>query len=787
MIVSKFKTSVFYSVSILFLFGLYYFKFSFFLEGKALNGWDTPGHIVLSLEFQKLLGNFQATGWSDIWFGGFPIFYFYPPFFYLIPTVLSFVLGVSMEVAVYHAMFFVICFLSYAIFQFSKVFFFGKHNPIIQTILGFISILFYLNYAGDGLQGTSLVGIIEGTFISSFSHALLLLAFCELEKFRITNVKSHIIRFTGLVSILFYSHLLTTVFFFMAFCLYLAIRRKEVLKFKKTYLVSFFCILFLVWPVITNYAFYSIYTSGIYYGFSYPPLLSILGPDIYNLAIKNKELGGSIYIEYIIQLLSTGRFVSFFAILLLAFNFKNFASRKRFQFTFAMVLFFLWLSLDHSFGYIFPNFKIHTYRAFDLFYLGFSLLFSYALFVYAKNISGKLIRKVFLFSTLIIEILIFLNFDPFLHQQYNGPFRDERKIGSDQLTYASLEQILSLIPKGSLVQPEVLRMKEFAGSPHYILPLLYKLGLKNNMGLTVESSLYATLLFNWQEFCFRNSFRWGTDVDWRDSLYIFGDRNSNLFLYLDFLRRSGVEYMFGSSPEFKEYIKINQNRLQVIADLDPFVLVKLEDPKDYNEIAPVAIINSNLLTESKSMHAVDFIKLSNYFQAVLCTEKISTNLFLVDNENNSSFFANPKTVSFLVLLSDGDSIGDVSLKQELENKGYTVFLVSNYDFLFDHQKLKKEMIGFLQDHKSKFAIRDNRWNFTSESYFPKNRDFGDNVYISDTAKLAYFGETKTKNFNLSFVLNGRIYLTMMLLSIVVFAASFVKIYTLYFSFWKSRE
>ncbi|MDF3818363.1 hypothetical protein P3G55_00545 [Leptospira sp. 96542] len=782
---------VYIALSSLF-FLLFYFKFHFLLEGKPINGWDTPGHIVLVDEFQKLFTNFQATGWSDTWFGGFPVFYFYPPFFYLLIVVISYLFSLSLEVALYYSIFFVICFLSYAIFQFCRVLFFRKYPIYLQLVLGFISILFYLNYAGDGLQGTSLVGIIEGTFISSFAHGVLLFSILSLELFRKTKNKWYLAKFASFVCILFYSHLLTTVFLFFSLLIYFFIWRRELLKHWKTLLASFLMILALVWPIIFNYLIYSPFTSGIYYGFAYPPLLSILGKDIYDLAIRNREFGSSIYFEYIIGLLSTGRWVSVLAIILVVANFKNLLVAKRSRPTLVLLLFFLWLTVDHSLGYIFPNFKIHSYRAFDLFYLSFSILFPLVIIKSRGSFFGRIPKKYILMTILGVQIHTFLMFDPFLHQGYLGAYRDDSMPSKDLIDYTELVGILSLLPKGSLVQPEVIRNKEFAGSPHYILPILYQLGLRNNMGLTVESSLYSTLLFNWQEFGFAHSFRWGTDIDWRDELYAFSEREVYYDLYLDFLQRSGVEYMIGASPQFQKYIQTNSDRLKLVANSETFVLVKLIDPKEYIKINPIGVIDENLLVNKQQINIREFIKISNFIQTSFSAKKMSTNLVLLDTNHISNLYTDTQKFSFLILLTNDPTIGDYSLKLELEKKGYSVLLLPKNFSMDDIPMVKEKTNSFLQNHQFEFGKLDSNWKFTNVSYFPKLRDsWANGIYISDTARIALYGNhpiAKQAEYGEKILTrDGRIYFVLMLVSFFVFLISSLKIYTSYCSFLKPRE
>lgn len=69
------------------------YKLSFYFSAAPITGWDTVGHFHLAERYRALLGDFRSLGYDPGWFQGFPLFYFYPPFFYFVVAQLDFILG----------------------------------------------------------------------------------------------------------------------------------------------------------------------------------------------------------------------------------------------------------------------------------------------------------------------------------------------------------------------------------------------------------------------------------------------------------------------------------------------------------------------------------------------------------------------------------------------------------------------------------------------------------------------------------------------------------------------
>ena len=59
-------------------------------ENNTPTGGDMGAHIVAIDTFIKdFMPNFQINGWSNDWFGGYPLYYFYFP----LPAIITFILN----------------------------------------------------------------------------------------------------------------------------------------------------------------------------------------------------------------------------------------------------------------------------------------------------------------------------------------------------------------------------------------------------------------------------------------------------------------------------------------------------------------------------------------------------------------------------------------------------------------------------------------------------------------------------------------------------------------------
>ena len=765
-------------------------QFWYLFSGQTLSGWDTPGHIVLAKEFAKLIPSGSATGWSDVWFGGFPIFYFYPPFYYLIVYIIHSLLSVSIESAFSLSIFLTILLLFFAIYSFGKQFLWSLYPRYVRILLGFSAVLFYFNYAGDGLQGTSLVGIVEGTVISSFAHSLIFLALVSLDKYRKSSKSNHLLVFIGLTSVIFYSHLLSSVLYSLVLLLYSIEYRYFIVQNIKRLGLAALIIFFLVHPVTYNYIRFSEYTSGVFYGYSYPPLLSILGKDVYDSALKASSNGENLTLAYMVELFSSGRWLSFVALVFLVFNLRKFHSSPRSKFITTVLLVFFWLSLDYSLGYILPNIKIHNYRAFDCFFISFSILFPLSIRSISGIGKGKLPLYPIIFVVLLIQFFLFLNFNPTKYQEYVSPLWQSSRTAEELALYQKLTERLRSLPKGTLIQPEIIKSKSMFGTPHFWLPLLYDAGVRNNLGLTVESSYYSTLVFNWQEFGFGHNFRWGTDVDWRENLLSLARGNEDSGYYLDFLLRSGVTHLVGFSPEYRGYLVLHRKRLETIAVEYPFVIVKILPNPNLKLIKPIGVIHADLLNSNSEYGYRDFLKTSNFLQMHITNLRYQTKLLRITKKQLDSMDSILPYLSALILISKDSGLSEVSWSQSLKNKNVPSIVMKESDLLlatdsFSNQSLSELLKPILEIPNAILNQRE------PQSYFKERKIGSGELLLDDTGKefLIFTGAEQYGDGTLASLpnLGGRIYLVGMVVSFLLLLGGIILTKIPYFSFSKTSR
>ncbi|MCW7503276.1 hypothetical protein [Leptospira paudalimensis] len=753
-----------------------------------MSGWDTPGHVVLAKEFAKIIESGVAIGWSDVWFGGFPVFYFYPPFYYFLVYGIHSILLIPIEFAFSISVFITICFLGFSIYQFGNQFFWKRYPLQVRLLLGMISILFYFNYAGEGLQGTSIVGIIEGTVISSFTHALFFFAVIIIDRYRIDPNRKRLIAFVSLSALVFYSHLLSSIFYLLILFVYFVVYRNFWIQHKRILVISLFSIFILILPVLYNFFRYSEYTSSVFYGYSYPPILSILSRDVYDKAFKASQSGENLTLAFVIELLRSGRWLYLFILIALTFQLRNLQNNLRSRFITIVLLIFFWMSLDYSFGYIIPNIKIHNYRAFDTFFIAVSILTPF-LIVFTLRIQKQLLPLVpSLFFILITQVYLFIIFDPFRYQEYNSPLWKEARSKEELQLYDRLTFGLKTLPPNSIVQPEIIKSKAVFGSPHFWIPLFYQSGIKNNLGLTVESSYYSTLVFNWQSFGFVHSFRWGTDIDWRDSLvYLKG--NNDPGYYLDFLLRSGVQYLMGFSPDFNEYIDKQRNRLSVFWEEGPFKIVKVLPNKNTKYVKPIGLLHADTLNQNKEYGYQSFLRTSNLLQMYLSNLGYQTKIIRINRENISSLDLILPDLSALILISNDNQLGEQSWLQGLEKKGKPGLLLVDSSITSSKMQTERSLELLLKELPK--TQNEQYKTIGIQSYFSAKNFENGIILLDDSAKefqIPLRPESQNVNYitNLS-PLSGKIYLGFMLFCFVLFCVVSVLTKIAYFSFSNAKK
>jgi uncharacterized membrane protein len=244
-------------------------KFDYYFAGKELGGWDTTGHFQLAKVYANGFREFRSLVWDDGWFSGFPAFYFYPPFFYFVVTFLFITLPVDFVTAFGVSIFLIILLLSFSIYKFFRVYLGSKISRYYRIAISYSIIFYYLSYAGDGLQGTSIAGLWEGTFISNLGHALILISLCDLEVFRKTKKLVSLFKFVFISALLICTHFLSSFFWILAVLIHFVFYFSFWKIYKYHLTLAFLLILVFSSPSWLNYVNYSSYTSGVFYGYTY--------------------------------------------------------------------------------------------------------------------------------------------------------------------------------------------------------------------------------------------------------------------------------------------------------------------------------------------------------------------------------------------------------------------------------------------------------------------------------------------------------------------------------------
>ncbi|PJZ83945.1 hypothetical protein [Leptospira harrisiae] len=762
-------------------------KFWYLFSGETLSGWDTPGHIVLAKEFVKQIQSGTATGWSDVWFGGFPIFYFYPPFYYFLVYLIHSLFSINIESAFSISIFLSILSLFYSIYLFAKQFLWSLYPRYFQILFGFSSVLFYFSYAGEGLQGTSLVGIVEGTVISSFSHSLILFALVSLDRYRKKLKSIDLILFVGFTSLVFYSHLLSSIFYCLILVLYFFEYRAFLIQnIQKFSFVGLF-IFFLILPVAYNYFRFSEYTSGVFYGYAYPPLLSILGKDVYDSALLASANGENLTLAYLVAFINSGRWLSVVALFLFLFNFRKFHNSPRSKLITTIILVFFWLSLDYSLGYILPNFKIHNYRAFDCFFITFSILFPFGIHFISGKRSGKLPLFPLIYFVLIVQFVLFLNFDLTKYQKYSSPLWRESRTTEELTLYQNLAEKLKSLPKGALVQPEIVKSKLMFGTPHFWLPLLYNAGVRNNLGLTVESSYYSTLVFNWQEFGFGHTFRWGTDVDWRDTLTSLQIEGKDPGYYLDFLLRSGVTHMVGFTPEYHNYLNQFKDRIQTIAVETPFTIVKILPEIEQKSILPIGLIHSNLFNSNSEYGYKDFLKTSSFLQMYITNIGYRTKILRINRNQLEKMESLLPYLSAVIVISKEKGFGEVSFMESIRNKKIPSIVIQESELISPNYGYTMLTLPLFLNQIPN-SPETNQIRSETHSFFKGRAALTGELMLDDTGRefLLAKDNENAKVPVLSYV-DGFVYLIGMSVSFLLVIVGVILTKISYFSFSKTKR
>lgn len=419
--------------------------------------------------------------------------------------------------------------------------------PLRRGLLVTIGLLIYLGFPGRGLQGTGLVGFLGGTIPATLGHALILQAFYFLERLRRSEERS--IRFgLGFIAsaaLVFYCHFLSAVFLTVLLALYCLVFRSDFSGRRSAVLLT--GPVLLAWPLAINYLAFRNFYSGTASLPDYPALIALMGADFLDRMLAEPSFVLPLLHEILIEF----KWINLLLVLLFA---RYLARGLRFgigggraRFLLLAVLLLLWISQDESLAYLLYPFGIHWYRVFDLFFSFFALNLLFAFQSEQSAWADSARADLTLAALAGLLLLRFLFWDPVAHEKYAR--MDLESYGRHT---ADLEVFLDGLPPGSLILPEMLRNRDFQGSPHALDYYIQKHGHRNALGLTVESSLTAMLAYAYLGQGMPHIFTYGVDLEWRETLGREGTAPGALPAYL---RRAGVEYVIGRTRRLQAYLE----------------------------------------------------------------------------------------------------------------------------------------------------------------------------------------------------------------------------------------
>ena len=270
-------------------------KFSnLFWTTSLPSGWDTFGHYFAFLKGLELLKQGQLRGYILAWFGGMPLFYFYPPLYFWLMSLVALIFVKLSPVLIFKAL----IFLSLVLVPISFHFFVRSFLPkkkihFLVSLALALAYLFYQPLAygsiGVGLASTFPAGLLADTLAINF-----VLFFLGHFKLWLENTNTRILRNKhAYLSFLFgtliiYTHTLSTIFaaFFALLILIFYFQKKNITK---ALLLLGSLILsgaYIIYPLVAYLKFSSGWHVGINSYFS-DPLLPLLNFDPSNLLRAN--------------------------------------------------------------------------------------------------------------------------------------------------------------------------------------------------------------------------------------------------------------------------------------------------------------------------------------------------------------------------------------------------------------------------------------------------------------------------------------------------------------------
>jgi len=301
-------------------------------------GGDMGAHIVPTKFFaENFFTNFQLRGWSNDWFAGYPLYYFYFPLPPLITSILNFVLPFSIS--------FKLMVVSTQILLVLSIELLFRRNSTFST-LGFVAGLLFLLTESFTIFGGNLASSLAGQYSYTLS-----LAFCNLSIYFLTKSKNSNNTLISSICLGFalLSHLIPFLIYSPIYLFYFLIKKSSTNEKVIAFLIFNFLTLDFSVSLFTNLEFTTNMTYAPYSSFSdlikidILPLVLIsfiylITKDMFSMLRENIT---SVYLVVISLLLFfygpesalwNGRLVPFFNLGIIMFFFNQCAKQNRSSF-----------------------------------------------------------------------------------------------------------------------------------------------------------------------------------------------------------------------------------------------------------------------------------------------------------------------------------------------------------------------------------------------------------------------------------------------------------------------
>ena len=181
-----FKDKVFLNINQIYFYLLVIciFRLDLVFLNTMPTGGDMGAHVVpIKFFIDNLITNFKINGWSNDWFAGYPLYYFYFP----LPAVITFILNLFFTYSIAFKLM-VIGSILITIYSFEKLL--RKSNEKF-SIFGFIAGLTYVLTESFTIYGGNLASTLAGQFSFTYSIAFANLAIAVITKS--SNKNKHVI------------------------------------------------------------------------------------------------------------------------------------------------------------------------------------------------------------------------------------------------------------------------------------------------------------------------------------------------------------------------------------------------------------------------------------------------------------------------------------------------------------------------------------------------------------------------------------------------------------------